>query len=432
MSVQTEGPISVSDNPRPSRPRAGVIGLGMIGGGVAVSLARRGRVPAVYDVRLDAAGDLDGVPEVSPSPAEVARDSDVVLVAVVDAAQVREVLSGPDGVLAGSRPGLIVVVLSTVAVPEVHELAALCAEVDVALLDCGVTPGDQAAHNGLVAMVGGDDCTVRRAMPVLSDFAKRVVHCGPVGAGMATKIARNVVTFGSWRAAHEAAELARAAGVTPQTLIDVVEEADPQGATLFQWLRHRFDRTPEIEAAAPQVLRLMDKDLAAAQELARDTDVDIPLVDAARETGADTVGVDQEPRHRQNRTERGLATMDAVYGTGLAAAMPTDRTPTLTMTIDHLFGEIWSRPGLSIRDRRLLVLGATAALGRADLIETQARGALVNGELTEEELEEAVLQLHYYVGWGNGTAVQSGVAAALANHHDGYLSTEDGTDDATH
>ena len=437
MSVQTDLPASVPNGPAYSGPqlRAGVIGLGMIGGGVAVSLARSGRVPTVYDVRRDAAADLAGVPEVAPSPADVARDSDILLVAVVDAAQVRDVFCGPDGVLSNARPGLIVVVLSTLAVPEVRELAGLCAEAGVALIDCGVTPGDQAAHHGLVAMVGGDDCTVRRAMPVLSDFAKRVVHCGPLGAGMATKIARNVITFGSWRAAQEAAELARAAGVDPQTLIEVVEEADPQGATLFQWLRHRFDSTPEIDAAAPQVLRLMQKDLAAAQELARHSDIDVPLVDAARDAAADTVGGSaQHPEEHpeQTRTERGMATMDAVYGAGLSAAMPADRTPALAMTIDHLFGEVWSRPGLSIRDRRLLVLGATAALGRPDLIETQARGALVNGELTEEELEEAVLQLHYYVGWGNGTAVQSGVAAALANRHDGYAPADEGVNDAAH
>lgn len=109
------------------------------------------------------------------------------------------------------------------------------------VLDCGVTPGDQAAHNGMVAMVGGDDDSVRRAMPVLADFAKKVVHCGPLGAGMATKIARNVLTYGSWRAAHEAAALAEAAGVDPRVLIDVVEEADPTGATTFAWLRNRVD-----------------------------------------------------------------------------------------------------------------------------------------------------------------------------------------------
>jgi 4-carboxymuconolactone decarboxylase len=112
-------------------------------------------------------------------------------------------------------------------------------------------------------------------------------------------------------------------------------------------------------------------------------------------------------------TELGLKTMDAVYGPGFSATMPEVSNPMLEDTIDHLFGEIWSRPGLSIRDRRLLVIGATAALGRADLIEIQARGALQNHELSPGELREAVLQLHYYVGWGNGTQVNRGVEAAI-------------------
>jgi len=115
-------------------------------------------------------------------------------------------------------------------------------------------------------------------------------------------------------------------------------------------------------------------------------------------------------------TELGLKTMDAVYGSGFSQTMPDVSTPMMEDTVGHLFGEIWSRPGLSIRDRRLLVIGATAALGRADLIEIQVRGALENGELSPEELREAVLQLHYYVGWGNGTQVNQGVEAAINEH----------------
>jgi 3-hydroxyisobutyrate dehydrogenase-like beta-hydroxyacid dehydrogenase len=267
--------------------RAGVIGLGMIGGGVATSLARAGRVPAVYDIRRDAADNLPGVPAVAASPAEVARDSDVVLLAVVSADQARSVLLADDGVLAAAHRGLIVVLLSTVAVPVVHELAEQCAAMGVALLDCGVT---QAKPEGLVAMLGGDDATVAAAMPVLSDFAT-VVHCGPLGAGMATKIARNVITYGTWRAVYEGATLAQSAGVDPQILIDVITTADPDGTTLFTWLRNELTDPEYAATMAPQVLGLMDKDLAAAQELAAQQNISVPLVDAARARAHETLSI---------------------------------------------------------------------------------------------------------------------------------------------
>ncbi|MFJ8816377.1 NAD(P)-dependent oxidoreductase [Amycolatopsis thermoflava] len=287
MSVQTvsQGPATEAGT-----PRAGVIGLGMIGGGVAVSLARSGQVPTVYDIRPDAADKLAGVPAPVGSPAEVARASDVVLVAVVDAEQARTVLLGENGVLAGAERGLIVVLLSTVAVPVVHELAQACAKAGVALLDCGVTPGDKAAENGLVAILGGDETTVQRAMPVLTGFAKRVVHCGPLGAGMATKIARNVITYGTWRAVHEATTLAGAAGVDPEKLITVIEEADPEGATLFSWQRQRLAGVAQPLAA--QVARLLDKDLAAAQELAGQLGISLPLTDVTRAHGPETLGAE--------------------------------------------------------------------------------------------------------------------------------------------
>jgi 3-hydroxyisobutyrate dehydrogenase-like beta-hydroxyacid dehydrogenase/alkylhydroperoxidase/carboxymuconolactone decarboxylase family protein YurZ len=418
MSVQQD---IATDVVNKELSRVGIVGLGMIGGGVAVSLERSGRTPTVYDIDPAAARRLSVELPAADSAAAVARNSDVVLLAVVDVNQVRAVLRGDNGVLAGAHPGLIVVVLSTLAVHEVLELARECAESGVALLDCGVTPGDRAADNGMVAMVGGDGDTVRRATPVLADFAKNVVHCGPLGAGMATKIARNVVTYGSWRVMHEAAKVARAGGVDPTVLLSVLDEADPEGATMTSLLRGRLNRPELMDEHAVQMLTLMDKDLAAAQDLAHRVDLDVPVVDATRAHGADTMHLQQgRDRHdgvdhgvEKDRASIGLETMATVYGAELVDRMPEDRSPVLAATIDHLFGEVWSRPGLSIRDRRLLVLGATAALGRADLIEVQARGALLNKELTAGELEELVLQLHYYVGWGNGTRVQEGVSAAL-------------------
>ena len=248
--------------------RAGVIGLGMIGGGVAVSLARRGRVPAVYDIRPDASADLAGVPDPLASPAQVAEQSDIVMVAVVNAEQAHEVIGGRDGLLSAAHDGLTVVLQATVALPVVRELADLCAERGVGFIDCGVTPGDKAAENGMVAIIGGDQDTVDAASPVLEDWAKKVVHCGPSGAGMATKIARNVITYGSWRTVAEAAALARAAGVDTARLAEVVDTADPEGRTLLQLLRMEGPDGTLPAGIGSRIEPLMTKDLAAARDLA--------------------------------------------------------------------------------------------------------------------------------------------------------------------
>lgn len=115
--------------------------------------------------------------------------------------------------------------------------------------------------------------------------------------------------------------------------------------------------------------------------------------------------------------EHGLDVVDQVYGPGVREQLTAlADEPVVGETVRGLFGEVWSRPHLSIRDRRLLVIGVTAMLGRPDLIETQVLGALRNGELDEAQLKEAVLMLSYYAGWGNGTAVSRGIAAAVKTH----------------
>ncbi|HTQ16639.1 NAD(P)-dependent oxidoreductase [Mycobacterium sp.] len=263
--------------------RAGIVGLGAIGGGVAVSMVRRGRLPSVFDVRPDAADGLDGVPAPQHSPGDVARDSDVVLVAVVNAAQARDVLAGPDGILAASRPGLIVVLLSTVSLEDVRELAELCAAGGATLLDCGVTRGDEAAKHGIVAMIGGPDDAVAKAWPVLEDFARAVVHCGPLGAGMTVKIARNLITYGVWAVVDEAANLARANNVSLQTLLEVLEAADSDaGPQTLRLLKVRAAGIKVPPDYAEQVEMLAGKDLDAAASLGQELGVSTPLALAVK------------------------------------------------------------------------------------------------------------------------------------------------------
>ncbi|MGW7576516.1 NAD(P)-binding domain-containing protein [Streptomyces sp. NPDC054765] len=403
--------------------RAGVVGLGMIGGGVAVSLARSGRVPAVHDVRPDAAADLAGVPDPLGSPAELAKVCDVVMVAVVNADQAREVIGGENGLLRAARPGLTVVLLATVALPVVHELAALCAGHGVGFLDCGVTPGDKAALNGMIAILGGEQRTVDAARPVLVDWAKKVVHCGPPGAGMATKIARNVITYGSWRTVAEAAALARAAGVDPARLAEVIDAADPEGRTLLQLLRMQDADGVLPEAVGQQIEPLMTKDLDAARDLAAALGVQAPLVETVRTQARRTLQPDAEPAPapapapaKDDVHAYGLHMMDQAYGPGFSTAVQDADDPFTTETVDYLFAQVWGREGLSVRDRRLLTLGVAATVGRPELVQIIANGALVNGELSPDELREAVLHLAVYTGWCKATATHTGVTAAIDAH----------------
>lgn len=99
------------------------------------------------------------------------------------------------------------------------------------------------------------------------------------------------------------------------------------------------------------------------------------------------------------RRQRGLDMMSKVYGWEMQDGPGLH----FAHTADQLFAEVWTREGLSIRDRRLLLLGALAGSGQVDVAEIQAGAALGNGELTPEQLEEIALFLCYYVGWPVGT-----------------------------
>lgn len=263
-----------------SELRVGVIGLGEIGGGIAISMARRGRELAVYDVRPDAAAGLDGVPTPLRSVADVARICDVVLIAVVNAEQARDVLVGSGGLLAAARPGTIVALLSTVSIEAIDEFSGLCADAGATLLDCGVTNGDKAAEHGIVAMVGGTDGTFAMARPVLDDFAKTIVHCGPVGSGMTAKIARNLIQYGCWAVVGEAANLAAAKGVSLHTLLSVLRSADVDGGQVLRLLEVRAAGVAVPGDYADRAAALAHKDLDAAALLGANLGVDVPLTTA--------------------------------------------------------------------------------------------------------------------------------------------------------
>lgn len=108
---------------------------------------------------------------------------------------------------------------------------------------------------------------------------------------------------------------------------------------------------------------------------------------------------------------KGLAKMNEVYGW----EMPNiEGNPYFDLTVDHLFGTIWTRPGLSMRDKRIMTLTAVASLGIDDLAEIQANAALHNEELTADELKEMAIFLTHYLGFPLGSKFDGAVGRVVA------------------
>ena len=114
----------------------------------------------------------------------------------------------------------------------------------------------------------------------------------------------------------------------------------------------------------------------------------------------------------QERRERGLATMREVYGWEFQDG-PGDF---FAMTADHLFAEVWSRPGLDIGQRRLLLVGLLAGQGRHDVLGIQLDAAFRTGELDAETLREIVVFLSHYAGWPAGATMNTQVEEIIGKH----------------
>ena len=108
--------------------------------------------------------------------------------------------------------------------------------------------------------------------------------------------------------------------------------------------------------------------------------------------------------------KKGLAKMNEVYGW----EMPDMPGEFFALTVDHLFGTIWSRPGLSMRDRRLMLLAVLAAQGQEELMEVQVTAILHNEELTREELREIAIFVTHYVGFPLGSKLDGAIKRVTA------------------
>jgi len=256
--------------------RVAWIGLGNMGQPMAAHVLQAGHEVVAVDVRPDAVEALVALgARPGSSPAEAAADVDVVCLAVLDGPQVEAVTTGPDGVFTTAAPGTVVAVHSTVHPSTVQRVAAQQPD-GVTVVDAPISGGVHGARAGtLCVMVGGPDAAFTRLRPVLDAVGDLVVHLGPLGAGLAAKLARNLVGYVTMLGAQEGRALAAAAGTDPDQLDRILEHTGTLSPMMRDLLTTRggdavyaADLTPLIDLAA--------KDLRAALALGADLDVALP------------------------------------------------------------------------------------------------------------------------------------------------------------
>jgi 3-hydroxyisobutyrate dehydrogenase-like beta-hydroxyacid dehydrogenase len=196
-------------------------------------------------------------------PAEVAARSDLVLVVVVDDAQAREAVGS---CLEAAGPGTVVAICASVRPDTCRDLATSARGRGVHVIDAAMVGGERGAEEGrLVLFCGGPPEVVDGIRPAVAPFTRDILRVGDVGAGQVVKTANNVLLWACIRADLEALRLGRALGVEPAVLREALALGSGANLPLAEWGEHR--------------LRWPAKDLDVALAVAKEADVEMPLVE---------------------------------------------------------------------------------------------------------------------------------------------------------
>lgn len=279
--------------------RAGFIGLGNQGKPIAAHLAPQGLATTVFDIAPGPVAELvAGGARAAKSPKEVGANADVVGICVPEDEHVRAVVFGEDGLLAGMQKGGVILIHSTVLPETVEAIFAAAAQKGIDVMDACVTGGaDRAAARRLVYMIGGSEATIARIKPYLEATTDVPwIHAGPLGCGAKLKLCNNLNTYILFASANEAVRLAKASGLSAEVL-EQVARANGQ----FTDMTAAFLQTkklPDEVLGSPAYQQLMknhttiaEKDLAWALQLAKKSDVSLPISALVSQMMAGVYGV---------------------------------------------------------------------------------------------------------------------------------------------
>ena len=204
--------------------RVGCIGLGTMGGPMAGHLLDAGHEVAVWN-RTASKGDelVARGARRADSPADAARDADVVVTCVSDTPDLVAVVLGDHGVIEGIRDGAVLLDCSTGSPSAETELAEALAGKSVEVVDAPLSGGAEGAKNGVcTAFVGGSETAFANAKPILEAFCKTITHLGPTGAGQAAKAVNQIIISGTYASVGEGLAYAEQAGLPMEALVEAL------------------------------------------------------------------------------------------------------------------------------------------------------------------------------------------------------------------
>jgi 3-hydroxyisobutyrate dehydrogenase-like beta-hydroxyacid dehydrogenase len=261
--------------------RIGFIGLGIMGGAMTANLLKGNWHVSVNDIdRAAAAPHLAAGAHWAETPAAMAASCDIVFSCLPSLGAIEAVALGPDGILAGARPGLALFEMSTNSPALVRRLHAAFREKSAHFLDAPISGGAAGARAGRLAVwVGGDKASFDRARPALAAMADHVTHVGPSGAGLVTKIVHNGASQAMQAALAEMFVLGVKAGADPVSLWQAIRQGSIGRRRSFDGLIDEF--LPGTYDSPSAALRTVHKDMMVATELARELNVPLRFANLA-------------------------------------------------------------------------------------------------------------------------------------------------------
>jgi len=249
--------------------RVGFIGLGKMGLPMAENIVKKGFDLTVYARRKEPLEAMKKVgARVAPTIKELGELTDIIITIVLDTKSTETVILGPEGLLAGAKPGSLIINMATISPASSKKIQEVCASKGVDLINAPVSGNVPGAVAGTLAiMVDGNPRLVEKARPVLEAMGKEIFHFGEIGSALIVKVAKNLISNSEYIAINEAAAMVTRAGIDTELFFSMVRASTGDCRALhnkfwYRWWLGKCDK--------PETVYLTVKDTEEAVEVARE------------------------------------------------------------------------------------------------------------------------------------------------------------------